>query len=184
MISFTVDNLQGAYIESVLDQSGLLGQTLKTRLKDSWQGEVTTKGSISPTHPFQAGGVCGRRESIEGLTTRLHELLSMPGNIGILYNESFKSADSVISTYTWPVFEGEDVYHVIPSGSSTDMIRRSLLDADSGVSLVGVVFHYDDNKSLHPKANLSKDVVIKWANVASHVFVEICDGETFLIWAF
>lgn len=184
MISIRVDNRKSAYIKGVLAQSGLLGHTLKAKLKDSWQGEVTTKGPIPPSHPFKAGGVCGRRESIEDLTTRLHELLSRPGNMGLLYNESFKSADSVVSTYVWPVFEGKDIYHVIPTGSPPDVIRKSLLDADSGVSLVGIVFHYDDNKPPHPRSNLAKDKIIKWANVASHVFVEVCDGETFLIWAF
>ena len=180
-ISLTDENY--VFIKDVLNESGLLGIEILKRFDSCiHKGNLLINESIPLCHSFEYGGVSSKEDSYKTLFHYINSTLANnPSSFFILHNQCARREDPVVSNYLYPVFLHDEVYHILHQENNLNIIRQTVLEAETGMSLVGA--YIADGQRLLPerRGKITPELMKKYVANCNALFVGICDGDAYCV---
>lgn len=173
------------FLRNLFMQSGTLGQHLLRYLHRGVKIiEVLTDEEIPEGQPFEwtwRSKEAKPSNSRSLLISRIHSLISGSGAHAIFHDcGTFSPSDACVRRHQWPLFNGEEVYHFVPSHASPSEIARSI--EETGMDLLGIIIPAAAKQLLPQRTDVGAKEVINWADNASHIIIEAYDGDAYIIW--
>jgi len=104
------------------------------------------------------------------------------GESALLFDESSRPADPGLQRLSHIITSEDEVYHLLPPGTSVEAVERALTAAETGIALVGVTC---ERSALLPDlpsgTRVSPAGITACARSAHMLFVGIFDGESYLV---
>ncbi len=182
MHTISINKSHKAYINSIFSQSSTIGKCLlKYSDKIATHAKITLDEDVALSQSFEIGGITNRNLSISILTRMLHSLISEHDYYIVLYNSCALRSDQIVEQYSWPIFCGNDVYHIIPPYASLADIRQGIIEAETGLSLLGIVVSSRNFSLPSGCACVTENQIEAWTNIAEFIIVGVYDGEAYLV---
>jgi hypothetical protein len=169
-----------AYIDDVLSRSGILGRQFRMQLADRLGETVLLCDPTWQEDNLEAGGVCKRAESIDNLVLFIEKRMKESSDCALFFNECARSADPGLRETPTVVTVKEEVYHFLPSRSTPEEIRSCVVQAETGIALVGILFNGANVSDMFRSKEVLEEAIQTCATCATYLVIGVHDGESYL----
>ena len=167
------------FINDVLTRSGALGQYFLTRYKKMLSyAELLMPKAPDRRYPFECGGV--GIAYMDRLVQWMHRKLATTSGAILLYNEDARTTHERVHGFLYPLYFRREVYHLITPSFRTQDIQQSIMEAGTGISLVGILFE-DMPISILPDSRIHGIILNRCFSSTRTLIMGVYDGEASLL---
>jgi hypothetical protein len=144
--------------------------------------EATSTKDISDKDNFDLGWVCDSDGSRQILEEFIYQKL-LDNNFSCWFvNDSAQKHYKDIANWANAIFNIEEVYHYILPNTALEIIHTVICDAETSISLVGIITSAFVDKTILEKQEIDFDTIQSIVNKIEYLIIGAFDGECYLIW--